>query len=111
LPFTVSGARAPQTETIRHRFGVAHRSRGSTETNMVETRGARRQSMGLPRKPPAYASDRGKKELTTDGHWSGAKKGGARGNSFLETAGSTLFVLAIIATTPFIAVIVCVLVP
>lgn len=74
---------------------------------MVETRGARRQSMGLPRKAPTYAKTGGKKELTTkDGHWSGAKKGGARGDSFLASAASTLFVMAIIFTTPFIAVIV-----
>ena len=73
----------------------------------METRGARRKSQGLPRKAPAYAKTGGKKELTTkDGHWSGAKKGGARGDSFLANAGSTLFVLAIILTTPFIAVIV-----
>ena len=63
--------------------------------------------MGLPRKAPTYAKTGGKKELTTkDGHWSGAKKGGARGDSFLASAASTLFVMAIIFTTPFIAVIV-----
>lgn len=74
---------------------------------MVTTRGAQRKSDGKPMKVPSYAKTGGKKELTTkDGHWSGAKKGGARGDSFLANAGSTLFVLAIILTTPFIAVIV-----
>ena len=74
---------------------------------MVMTRGAQRKKEGKPLKAPSYAKTGGKKELTTkDGHWSGAKKGGARGDSFLANAGSTLFVLAIILTTPFIAVIV-----
>ena len=74
---------------------------------MVMTRGAQRKKDGKPLKAPSYAKTGGKKELTTkDGHWSGAKKGGARGDSFLANAGSTLFVLAIILTTPFIAVIV-----
>lgn len=74
---------------------------------MVMTRGAQRKEDGKPMKVPSYAKTGGKKELTTkDGHWSGAKKGGARGDSFLANAGSTLFVLAIILTTPFIAVIV-----
>ena len=79
---------------------------------MVETRGAQRRSMGLPPKQPTYASKGSKKELTTkEGHWSGAKKGGARGDSFLTNALSTLGVLALISTTPFIAIIVCVPLP
>ena len=79
---------------------------------MVETRGAQRRSKGLPPKQPTYASKGSKKELTTkEGHWSGAKKGGARGDSFLTNALSTLGVLALISTTPFIAIIVCVPLP
>ena len=76
--------------------------------------------MGLPAKAPAYAKRApvgtsgasSKARITTkEGHWSGAKEGGARGDSFLANAGSTLGVLALIATTPFIAVIVCVPLP
>ena len=60
---------------------------------MVETRGAKRQSMGLPAKAPAYAKRApvgtsgasSKARITTkEGHWSGAKEGGAQGTPTVQ---------------------------
>ena len=81
---------------------------------MVETRANRRKSLGLPPKEgPSYASPKrgggaSKKDITGGGdlHWSGAKKGGARGSSLIANLVSTSGVVALIATTPFIAIIV-----
>ena len=78
---------------------------------MVETRANRRKSMGLPAKEtPSYASPKraSKKDIAGAGdlHWSGAKKGGARGSTLIANLTSTSGVLALIATTPFIAIIV-----
>ena len=87
---------------------------GSSRTVHRDGRDARRSApvQGAAPKQPTYASKGSKKELTTkEGHWSGAKKGGARGDSFLTNALSTLGVLALISTTPFIAIIVCVPLP
>ena len=86
-------------------------------TGMVETRALRRQSMGVPAKQagasPGSKNGTGTKGTKAikdlDAHWSGAKKGGARGSGLLANAVSTGGVIAIIATTPFIAVIVYVI--
>jgi 7-dehydrocholesterol reductase len=76
---------------------------------MVETRGARRQSVGLPRvtaKGLGSTTGPGRKSKTTstkDGDWS---QGGSRGDSLWAHLGPMLFILGIIGTTPFVAVIV-----
>jgi|AntAceMinimDraft_12_1070368.scaffolds.fasta_scaffold83184_2 hypothetical protein len=79
---------------------------------MVETRANRRKSLGHASKassPQRSRSDTKNLKSGGDLHWSGAKKGGARGSSLLANLVSTGGVLALIATTPFIAIIVCVL--
>lgn len=82
---------------------------------MVETRANRRKSIGVPAErgksvvsPNKRAAADSKKDIAGAGdlHWSGAKKGGARGSSLLTNAISTAGVVALIATTPFIAIIV-----
>jgi hypothetical protein len=82
---------------------------------MVETRANRRKSLGLPARsgashasPTKGGGGASKKDIGGGGdlHWSGAKKGGARGDSLLANLLSTGGVLALIATTPFIAIIV-----
>jgi len=68
---------------------------------MVETRGTRRKSMGFPRKETTYVKG-SKTELAKNEGWDSS----TRGDSFLVNAGTMAFVMFIIATTPFIAVIV-----
>ena len=78
---------------------------------MVETRAARRKSMGPPADVPAdqepkTPSKKGAAKTTGDLHWSGSKKGGARGSSLFSQMLSSLAVIALIVTTPPLAVIV-----